>query len=147
TESVRAIGGPSRAQANNPPPPIETAVAAPPPAAAPPAGAPPPINISTLSQRHLRVFEMPASLRPDTVIPDAPVLDPLAALPLAHTEAFLHPVIPASAPKPGNPAEASIKVRVEPVPGSRMPGFAKHIPLVGKRYRRPDYTPPAPLGE
>jgi hypothetical protein len=145
TESVRAIGGPSRVPANDLPP-VETAVTTP-VVAAPLPDAPPSIHISTASRRRLRVFETPEALRPDAVIPDAPVLDPLAALPLPRAETFLHPIVPANGPKPGDMADSSVKVRVEPVPGSRLSSFAKHIPLVGKRYRRPDYTPPAPIRE
>jgi hypothetical protein len=128
-------------------PPVETAVTTPPVVAAPLPDAPPSIHISTASRRRLRVFETPEALRPDAVIPDAPVLDPLAALPLPRAETFLHPIVPANGPKPGDMADSSVKVRVEPVPGSRLSSFAKHIPLVGKRYRRPDYTPPAPIRE
>jgi hypothetical protein len=34
---------------------------------------------------------------------------------------------------------------VEPVPRSRLESLARNIPLLGKRYRHPDYVPPTPL--
>jgi hypothetical protein len=149
TESVRAIGGPSQ-------PPVSPAGLAAQTTEIPPATltvspllpqAPRHVSIGAVSRRHLREFEPPEALRPDAVIPDAPSLDPLAHLALVRSEDFLHPVVPASAPGHRQDADSSVKVRIEPVPGSRLSQFAKHLPLVGRRYRRPDYTPPAPIRE
>jgi hypothetical protein len=84
---------------------------------------------------------------PEASVPDAPILDPLAALPLARSAEFLQPIVPANGPGFHDDADSSVRVRVEPVSSSRLAQFARRIPLVGKRYRHPEYVPPAPLRE
>ena len=159
TESVRAIGGPFRALVAVPAP---TAVAVESPTA--PAIQAPAVaavkaslasvrspktsrrnQIGAASRQHSRAFVLPqpepgpATVAPAS-IPDPPTTQPVVALPLEHRKDFLNSIVPANRLGPGDGADSSLRVSVEPVPGSR-----RNIPLIGKRYPRADYVPPAPL--
>jgi hypothetical protein len=145
TESVRAIGGPSR-------PPVSTAGAADAVAAVPPVmsapAAPQRVQIAMASRKRLRTFELPLpTVMKDTAIPDLPGADPLDGLPLTRNIELLQPVLQAKAPAFRDEADSPVRISVEPVPSSRLAQFARRLPLVGKRYRHPDYVPPAPLRE
>lgn len=154
TESVRAIGGPSRALVVVPAPtavavesPTAPAVQAPAVAAvkASPGTVRSRNQIGAASRRHSRAFVLPqpkpgaATVTPAS-IPDPPTTQPVVALPLEHRKDFLNLIMPANRPGTGDGADSSLRVSVEPVSGSR-----RNIPLIGKRYPRADYVPPAPL--
>ena len=59
------------------------------------------------------------------------------------TRNFSDPVVPAGGAC--RSADSPFRVRVEPVSGSRLERLGRSLPLIGKRYRRPDYVPPAAL--
>jgi len=154
TESVRAIGGPSRALVVVPAPtavavesPTAPAVQAPAVAAvkASPGTVRSRNQIGAASRQHSRAFVLPqpkpgaATVTPAS-IPDPPTTQPVVALPLEHRKDFLNLIMPANRPGTGDGADSSLRVSVEPVSGSR-----RNIPLIGKRYPRADYVPPAPL--
>ena len=79
-----------------------------------------------------------------TRLPDPPAIRQAAVAPaLEHNnKEFLKPIVPAHGLES---ADSSIHVRVEPVPVSRLERLTRSLPLIGKRYRRPDYVPPAAL--
>jgi len=152
TQSVRSIGGPTKPVVASPAP--ETV------AVAPPALAPPPISLhrNRISPRaaaprpktpESRVVA--ATLQPSRTfaaprpvsnliaggtpsVPDPPTIQPA---PLEHSKEVLKTIGPDSSPIR---AVSSFHVSVEPVTASR-----RSIPLIGKRNRRPDFVPPAPL--
>jgi hypothetical protein len=59
-----------------------------------------------------------------------------------HNKEFLKPVVPAAGLQS---SDSPVRVRVEPLSGSRLERLGRSLPLIGKRYRRPDYVPPAAL--
>ena len=156
TESVRSIGGPSKAL-QVVPAPAATAVKAAPASAvkSPRASVRPPKRshgdnrIGSASRQLSRTFVLPlpetasAAVTP-TRLPDPPAIRQAAIAPaLEHNnKEFLKPIVPAHGLES---ADSSIHVRVEPVPVSRLERLTRSLPLIGKRYRRPDYVPPAAL--
>jgi hypothetical protein len=154
TESVRAIGGPSRALVVIPTPAAIAVESPPVPAVQAPAVAavktspalvrsrktPRRHKIGATSRQHSRAFVLPQR-PPDPVaaasLPDPPTIRPVVAPPPEHSEEFLKAIVPANRLAG---ADSSVRVSVEPVSGSR-----RSIPLIGKRYPRTDYAPPAPL--
>jgi hypothetical protein len=155
TESVRSIGGPSKAPQIVPAPAPEAVAvrAAPTPAVKAPHAevrAPKPSHqtnrIGSASRQLSHTFVLP---RPETAstpvtparLPDPPVIQPVAPAP-QHNKEFFKPTMPANSL---DSADSSIRVRVEPVPSSRLERLTRSLPLIGKRYRRPDYVPPAVL--
>jgi hypothetical protein len=153
TESVRSIGGPSK--------PLQPAQA--PPAVAVAASRAPAVKASravvrapkrprgnpvgSASRQLSRAFVMP---QPETVsaaatparLPDPPTIAPEITPAQEHSKEFLKPVVPAAGLQS---ADSSFRVRVEPLSGSRLERLGRSLPLIGKRYRRPDYVPPAAL--
>jgi hypothetical protein len=104
----------------------------------------------TPSQRLSRAFALPppesnpSGVAPDT-LPDSPSIQPVVALPLEHSNELLKLIVPANSQGPRVATDSSFRVSVEPVTGSRLEHLARNIPLVGRRYRRSDYVPPASL--
>jgi hypothetical protein len=169
TESVRAIGAPSKAPGAVPSPspspspssspaavavespavpavkaPLAAIEASPPPAPSP--KTPRRDQAGTASRQLSRAFALPRP-KPDSVpiapasLPDPPVV----ALPLEHSKEVLKAIVPANSLGSHDGADSSFRVSVEPVSGSRLEHLARNIPLIGKRYRHSDYVPPAPL--
>ena len=68
----------------------------------------------------------------------------MVGLPPEHSKEVLKAIVPANG-LGRDGADSSLRVSVEPVSGSRLEHLARNIPLIGKRYRRPDYVPPAAL--
>jgi hypothetical protein len=142
-ESVRAIGAPSRPPVYVPPPAHVAAAAFP---AAP--AKKPRLHSRTgmASRQRVRPFEL-TGRTPDrsavaaVSLPDPPATQPL---PPAIDDGFPQRFVPADGQVIRNDAD-SVHVSVERVPTSRLQHVARNIPLVGKRYRRSDYVPPAPL--
>src|ERR1019366_1868977 len=108
TESVRAIGGPSRAL-----------VVVPAPTAAAVKASPGTVRsrnqIGAASRRHSRAFVLPqpkpgpATVTPAS-IPDPPTTQPVVALPLEHRKDFLNLIMPANRPGTGDGADSSLRV-------------------------------------
>jgi hypothetical protein len=167
TESVRAIGVPSKAPVVVPAP--ATVVVEPPavpafkaplagaeasPASMPSPNTPRRNQTGTASRQHFRPFALPRP-GPDSAaiasadLPDPPTIQPVVAPAPEHGKDVLKAIVPANGGSrdggSGDGADASFRVSVEPVSGSRLEHLARNIPLLGKRYRRPDYVPPAPL--
>jgi hypothetical protein len=154
TESVRAIGGPSKTVAADSAPVTAAVVAS---AIFVPSRKPPRqrriASHGSATMPPLRDGVVPASRRlssalgvrrPDhdpatstpAALPDPPTIQPVVARPSTEEE-FLKPMVPANdLVGPNSP----FRVIVEPVPASR-----RGIPLIGKRFRREDYVPPTPL--
>jgi hypothetical protein len=154
TESVRSIGGPTKPVVVNPAP-ATVAVQAPtdpvpsrkplrgnriaPRASAPEPKTPPRNRAVTASLQPSRTFALPrpasnsaAGAAPS--VPDPPSVQPA---PPEHSKEVLKTI---GTDNNLDRAGPSFHVSVEPVPGTR-----RNIPLIGKRNRRPDYVPPAPL--
>jgi hypothetical protein len=160
TESVRAIGASSKAPVVAPATvvvesPAVPAVKAPlagaeaSPASVPSANTPRRDQTGAASRKHFRPFALPRP-GPDSAavgsadLPDPPTIQPVVALPPEHSKDVLKALVPANGGSRDG-ADSSFRVSVEPVSGSRLEHLARNIPLLGKRYRRPDYVPPAPL--
>jgi hypothetical protein len=153
TESVRSIGGPSKPLQIVPAPAAVAVKAAPAPAVnAPLASVRAPKRphgnpIGSASRQLSHTFVLP---RPETAsavvaparLPDPPVIRQAVAPALEHNKEFLKPIVPANGL---DGADSSFRVRVEPVSSSRLERLGRNLPLIGKRYRRPDYVPPAAL--
>jgi hypothetical protein len=109
-----------------------------------------PDSTGTASRQVSRTFALPspeanpAAMAP-APLPDPPTIQPMVVPPPERSNEFLAPTIPANSPSPRVEAGPSFRVRVEPVADSRLGHLARNIPLIGKRYRRQDYVPPAPL--
>ncbi len=156
TESVRSIGGPSKAPQIVPAPEAVAVRAAPAPAVrAPHASVRAPKRshgdnrIGSASRQLSHTFVLPRTETASSAVitparlPDPPVIQQAVVAPaLEHNKEFLKPIVPANSL---NGADSSIHVRVEPVPSSRLERLGRSLPLIGKRYRRPDYVPPAAL--
>ena len=147
TESVRALGGPSNLPAAAP----LTEAATEPAPATPTAGTAPPAlepatRKSSASRESLRAFVLPPRAEPDippapASLPDAPAIPSPESLPREQGDTLLK--LGSALPAPD--ANPSVRVTAEPVSDSRMERLARSLPLIGKRYRRPDYVPPTPL--
>jgi len=76
-------------------------------------------------------------------------MQPGVALAPEHSKDVLKGIVPAnSGSRDGGSrdgVDSPFRVSIEPVSGSRLEHLARNIPLLGKRYRRSDYVPPAPL--
>ncbi len=154
TESVRSIGGPSKALQIVPSPATAAVKAAPAPAAEVPRASPPvpkpsheTNRLGSASRQLSRTFVLPQPEKDSAAVaparlPDPPVIQQAVAPALEHNKEFLKPIAPASGLES---AASSIRVRVEPVPSSRLERLTRSLPIIGKRYRRPDYVPPAAL--
>lgn len=156
TESVRAIGGPSRASVVVPAPAAMAVESPTVPAVQAPAVAavkahrplvrsrkkPRRKQIGAASRQNARAFALPqrppdpAGVAP-AALPDPPTIRLVVALPSESSREILKAIVPANSLAG---ADSPVRVSVEPVPGSR-----RNIPLIGKRYPRADYVPPAPL--
>lgn len=161
TESVRAIGAPSKALVAVPAPaavavesPTVPAVTARAVAAieASPAAVRSPKRqrrnqIGPSSGPLSRDFAPPPEPDPagaaPASLPEAPTIQPMIAVPLKHSSEILKPMAPANSLGPRDGAGSSFRVSVQPVSGSRLERLARKLPLIGKRYRRSDYVPPA----
>lgn len=170
SESVRAIGGPAmQAQAVAVPSPAQTVFETPParssvfntPPVSRPAGTGAPHTAATPARKPRRsplgeasrnqsrpfAFPLPATgvaKIASASLPDPP-LSQLAPSPAPHhNEDFLSQIVPANSLALGD-GSSHVRVSVEPEPGSRLEQLGRNIPLIGRRYRRPDYIPPAPL--
>ena len=154
TESVRSIGGPSKALQIVPAPAAVVVKAAPAPAVKASHAVARALKrsrgnnrIGSASRQLSRTFVPPqpetgsAAITP-AHLPDPPVIQQAVAPALEHNKEFLKPIVPASGLES---ADSSIRVRVEPVPSSRLERLGRSLPLIGKHYRRPDYVPPAAL--
>jgi hypothetical protein len=154
TESVRSIGGPSKPVQTVPAPSALAVAASHAPAVkasraavrAPkrPRGNP---MIGSASRQLSRAFVMPqpetASTAPTPArLPDPPAIESGITPAVEHKKEFLKPVVPAVGLQS---ADSRFRVRVEPLSGSRLERLERSLPLIGKRYRRPDYVPPAAL--
>jgi len=160
TESVRAIGAPSKARqvateaAAGETAATETAAIKTKAVDASPARSPSPAmpgrNHTGRASRQLsHAFALPQP-EPDSAvapasIPDPPTIQPTVGLSLEHSKEVLNAIVPANGQGSRDLADSSFRVSVEPVSGSRLEHLARNIPLLGKRYRRSDYVPPALL--
>jgi hypothetical protein len=149
TESVRAIGGPSHPSLALPaslpaalPAPTVTA-----PSAEVRAPKRPRTNrTGSGSRQGSRTFAV-ARPEPDLArlspapLPEPPANRPVVAPALEHSKEFLQPIVPDES---SDGSDSSYRVRVEPVAGSRLARLGRSIPVIGKRYQRADYVPPAP---
>ncbi len=168
-ETVRAIGAPSKEPVVVPvAAAIQAADAGPPSVAAvkfkaaegaavkesPVSELPPtqalPNPTGTASRQVSRTFALPsAEPNPATTapvsLPDPPTIQPMVVPPPDRGNELLALTVPARIQGPRVEADPSFRVRVEPVTDSRLAHLARNIPLIGKRYRRQDYVPPAPL--
>jgi hypothetical protein len=76
-------------------------------------------------------------------LPDAPAGQP-APVAIEHSADLLKGIQPASTlDVDGGPN--SVRVTEEPASASLLEHLGRGIPLLGKRYRHPDYVPPAPI--
>jgi hypothetical protein len=156
TESVRSIGGPSKALQTGPAP-VAAAVQAAPArtvktrqaSVRTPKRSHETNPIGSASRQLSRTFVLPPSEAPTGAVtqtparlPDPPLIQQAVAPALEHNREFLKPIVPATGL---NSADSSIRVRVEPVSSSRLERLTRSLPLIGKRYRRPDYVPPSAL--
>lgn len=162
TESVRAIGRPSPALVVAPtaaqgavkPQPLGTSKA---PAvdaletSPAPSPKPSPNDLNpTASPRQSRTFALPrAQLEPapgtPAALPDPPTIQPVLARTIGPSEEFLKPIVPVLSQEPRDGRDSNLRVSVEPLSGSRLEHVVRNVPLIGKRSRRSDYVPPAPL--
>ena len=173
TESVRAIGGPSK-----PPVVVEPAVAtAQAPPALPPAATLPPVatlrpaatlrprdtsarkitvsaskqsrrgRIGTASRQLSRAFALPQPESESAPFAPASLSDPPTSRPvsssLEHDEELLQRIAPANSTGVG--VDPRVRVSAAPVSDSLLGYVGRNLPLIGKRYRRSEYVPPAPL--
>ena len=145
TESVRAIGGPSKTPSlefpadSSPTPPVaKPAQAAKPVQAAKPLQAAKPAARATTQAKRPRTFAVPPSRHKSPTVLSASLPDPPPPQPLAVPP-------PAKVTSAVERPDPSFHVVAEPVSGSRLEHLASNIPLIGRRYRHSDYVPPAPL--
>ena len=147
TESVRAIGGPSKPLVADPAPTAVAVESSPASVSAPAyvsAPNPPRRNRAGTASRQLaREFALPhpepgRATVTAAALPDPPTIQPAAVPPL-------EAIVPANSLAFPDGADSSLRVKVEPLSGSRLERLARNIPLLKKRYRRSDYVPPAPL--
>jgi hypothetical protein len=148
TESVRSIGGPSKAPVVLPTP-AAVPVAAP---AAPAvktrraAARPPKQTIRKRTGPPLpkvaRTFALPQAAPHSTPVAPVSLPDPPPARAVEAPKDAIKPIVPTGSVEV---AESSVRVGVEPVSGSFLEHVGRNIPLLGKRYRRADYVPPSPV--
>ena len=102
------------------------------------------------ASRQLSPFALPQA-EPDSApetsasLPDPPTTQPVLAQTLEPSKEFLKSMAPANGRDPRDDEDSNFRVSVEPVSGPRLENLVRNIPLIGKRSRRSDYVPPAPL--
>lgn len=139
TESVRSIGGPSRPPEE--PIPIEASIPVLPEILPVPAVRRA-VQTGAVSRQRYRPFELSEPAVRQASIPEPPAVDPMVVPALPNGVAFLRPIAPVRRPVVGDDTDSYLRVKVEPVQRD-----SRNFPLVGKRHRRPNYVPPAPVRE
>jgi hypothetical protein len=175
TESVRAIGGPSKpsgvaepARSRLESPPARALPAQAPPVQSPPVAAHPVVQPASTNSSHAaersrkpspfrgtktatppvaralgapRPQRQPAAIASSS-LPEAPTVRQAAP---EHNEELLKRIVTVDRPI-GPAGDSAVHVSVAPVSGSLLEHVGRNIPLIGKRYRRPeDLVPPTPL--
>ena len=104
-------------------------------------------RIGTASRQLSRAFALPQPESESAPFAPASLSDPPTSRPvsssLEHDEELLQRIAPANSTGVG--VDPRVRVSAAPVSDSLLGYVGRNLPLIGKRYRRSEYVPPAPL--